>query len=160
MTQYYRVMNKSGGYTWMQTCATVVCNSKNADEQNIICVNYVISGKEYEHLIMDCCQLEETQQSVKREETGSGNDPENGSPDGDRGGAPPPTSQPPGRGARPAAAQPQPPPPGATGSGSGAGGGTSGSGGGDLEEEASGTEPHRVRHHPQHHLQVSLLIYN
>lgn len=35
-------MNKSGGYTWLQTCATVVCNSKNAEEQNIICVNYVI----------------------------------------------------------------------------------------------------------------------
>ena len=42
MTQYYRIMNKSGGYTWVQTCATVVCNSKNAEEQNIICVNYVI----------------------------------------------------------------------------------------------------------------------
>jgi hypothetical protein len=42
MTQYYRVMNKNGGYTWVQTCATVVCNSKNAEEQNIICVNYVI----------------------------------------------------------------------------------------------------------------------
>jgi hypothetical protein len=43
MTQYYRIMNKNGGYTWMQTCATVVCNSKNAEEQNVICVNYVIT---------------------------------------------------------------------------------------------------------------------
>ena len=42
MTQYYRIMNKNGGYTWVQTCATVVCNSKNAEEQNVICVNYVI----------------------------------------------------------------------------------------------------------------------
>lgn len=42
LTHYYRLMNKSGGYTWLQTCATVVCNSKNAEEQNIICVNYVI----------------------------------------------------------------------------------------------------------------------
>lgn len=42
LTHYYRIMNKSGGYTWIQTCATVVCNSKNADEQNIICINYVI----------------------------------------------------------------------------------------------------------------------
>jgi NADH:ubiquinone oxidoreductase subunit E len=42
MTQYYRFMNKNGGYTWVQTCATVVCNSKNAEEQNVICVNYVI----------------------------------------------------------------------------------------------------------------------
>lgn len=42
LTHYYRIMNKTGGYTWIQTCATVVCNSKNAEEQNIICVNYVI----------------------------------------------------------------------------------------------------------------------
>lgn len=42
LTGYYRLMNKSGGYTWLQTCATVVCSTKNADEQNIICVNYVI----------------------------------------------------------------------------------------------------------------------
>lgn len=78
-------MNKNGGYTWVQTCATVVCNSKNADEQNIICVNYIISGLEFEHLVMDSCQLEETKQTVKHEE-GTGNDPENRSPDADRGG--------------------------------------------------------------------------
>lgn len=34
---------------------------------------------------MDCCQLEDNSHNVKREETG-GNDPENGSPDADRGG--------------------------------------------------------------------------
>ncbi|KOC60745.1 Protein trachealess [Habropoda laboriosa] len=84
LTHYYRLMNKSGGYTWLQTCATVVCNSKNAEEQNIICVNYVISGREYENLIMDCCQLEEGVMGVKREDA-AGNDPENGSPDADRG---------------------------------------------------------------------------
>ncbi|KAL3289946.1 hypothetical protein HHI36_023329 [Cryptolaemus montrouzieri] len=84
LTHYYRLMNKSGGYTWLQTCATVVCNSKNAEEQNIICVNYVISGKEYENMVMDCCQMEENNHLVKREEANS-NDPENGSPDADRG---------------------------------------------------------------------------
>ncbi|XP_051157483.1 protein trachealess isoform X3 [Leptopilina boulardi] len=84
LTHYYRLMNKSGGYTWLQTCATVVCNSKNAEEQNIICVNYVISGREYENLIMDCCQLESGVTGVKREDA-AGNDPENGSPDADRG---------------------------------------------------------------------------
>ncbi|XP_049954902.1 protein trachealess-like [Schistocerca serialis cubense] len=81
MTQYYRLMNKSGGYTWVQTCATVVCNSKNADEQNIICVNYIISGREYENVVMDCCQMDDAvPQTVKRED----NDPENPSPDADR----------------------------------------------------------------------------
>uniref|UniRef100_A0A224XJF8 Putative transcriptional regulator sim1 n=1 Tax=Panstrongylus lignarius TaxID=156445 RepID=A0A224XJF8_9HEMI len=86
LTHYYRVMNKNGGYVWIQTCATVVCNTKNADEQNIICVNYVVSGREYKNLIMDCCQLEDhiTARGVKREET-SGNDPENGSPGSETG---------------------------------------------------------------------------
>lgn len=85
LTHYYRLMNKNGGYTWVQTCATVVCSSKNAEEQNIICVNYVISGREYENYIMDCCQLEDyiQQKGVKREEP-SNNDPENDSPDADR----------------------------------------------------------------------------
>ena len=42
MTPYYRVMNRHGGFTWLQSCATVVCNSKNGDEQSIVCVNYVL----------------------------------------------------------------------------------------------------------------------
>lgn len=50
-------MNKKGGYTWIQTCATVVCSVKNADEQNIVCVNYVVSGRENLNLILDQCQL-------------------------------------------------------------------------------------------------------
>ncbi|XP_013166266.1 PREDICTED: protein trachealess isoform X3 [Papilio xuthus] len=91
LTHYYRLMNKLGGYTWMQTCATVVCSSKNAEEQNIICVNYVISGREYPNTVMDCCQLEESVQGVKREETTG--DPENGPPDADAPGAPPPPTR-------------------------------------------------------------------
>lgn len=50
-------MNKNGGFTWIQTCATVVCSVKNADEQNIICVNYIITGRENSNLILDQCQL-------------------------------------------------------------------------------------------------------
>lgn len=50
-------MNKNGGYTWIQTCATVVCSVKNTDEQNIVCVNYVVSGRENLNLILDQCQL-------------------------------------------------------------------------------------------------------
>ncbi|XP_077522311.1 PAS domain-containing protein trachealess isoform X1 [Amblyomma americanum] len=57
MSGYYRLINKNGGYTWMQTCATVICNNKNSEEQSIICVNYVLSGVEYEHCVMDCSQL-------------------------------------------------------------------------------------------------------
>nr|XP_037274189.1 LOW QUALITY PROTEIN: protein trachealess-like [Rhipicephalus microplus] len=57
MSGYYRIMNKNGGFTWMQTCATVICNNKNSEEQSIICVNYVLSGVEYEHCVMDCSQM-------------------------------------------------------------------------------------------------------
>ena len=42
MSNYYRIMNKQGGYSWMQSCATLICNTKNSDEQSIICVNYVL----------------------------------------------------------------------------------------------------------------------
>jgi hypothetical protein len=50
-------MCKNGGYIWIQTCATVVCSSKGNDEQNIICVNYVITGRENVNFIVDECQL-------------------------------------------------------------------------------------------------------
>lgn len=80
-------MNKNGGYTWLQTCATVVCNSKNADEQNIICVNYVVSNRENENLILDCIQMENGLEHIIKHEdlagdkgAGSpGNDPSDGS---------------------------------------------------------------------------------
>ena len=42
MSNYFRLMNKRGGYTWIQSCATLICNVKNAEEQSIICVNYVL----------------------------------------------------------------------------------------------------------------------
>lgn len=63
LTHYYRILNKNGGYTWIQTCATIVCNAKNNDEQHIICVNYVVSNRESSNLVMDQCQLE----IIKRE---------------------------------------------------------------------------------------------
>ena len=85
-------MNKLGGYTWLQTCATVVCSSKNADEQNIICVNYVVSNRENVNLILDCIQLENGLDNIKHEEpiidTGAGspgNDPSNDGPHGSAG---------------------------------------------------------------------------
>ncbi|RXG70767.1 Protein trachealess [Armadillidium vulgare] len=42
MSPYFRILNKRGGFTWMQICATIICSSKNGEEQNIICVNYVL----------------------------------------------------------------------------------------------------------------------
>lgn len=65
MSGYYRWINKNGGFTWMQTCATLICsnnsnskstsstanntsssnNSNDEQEQSIICVNYVLRYK-------------------------------------------------------------------------------------------------------------------
>ncbi|XP_022688403.1 protein trachealess-like isoform X3 [Varroa jacobsoni] len=59
MSGYYRLMNKSGGFSWIQTCATVICASKQSsqEEQSIICVNYVISAGEFDSIVMDASQL-------------------------------------------------------------------------------------------------------
>ncbi|XP_067646969.1 protein trachealess [Eurosta solidaginis] len=101
LTGYFRLMNKIGGYTWLQTCATVVCSTKNADEQNIICVNYVISNRENENLILDCCQLEPSVDCIKHEELGT--DKNSDSPSGD----PAPEGQP-GVGSDTKASSPKP----------------------------------------------------
>lgn len=82
LTHYYRIMNKNGGNTWIQTCATVVCNSKNADEQNIICVNYVVSNRENVNLILDCIQLENGLEHLIKHENPT-TDGGAGSPDND-----------------------------------------------------------------------------
>lgn len=55
-------MGKHGGYIWIQTCGTVVCSAKNNDEQHIVCVNYVVSGRENINMLFDQCQL-----GIKRE---------------------------------------------------------------------------------------------
>ncbi|KAG1661011.1 Protein trachealess [Nymphon striatum] len=59
MSEYYRIMNRNGGYTWVQTCATVIINNKNADEQSIICVNYILSKTELNTVVMDRSQMED-----------------------------------------------------------------------------------------------------
>lgn len=42
VTKYYRWMQKNGGYIWIQSCATIAINTKNANEKNIIWVNYLL----------------------------------------------------------------------------------------------------------------------
>lgn len=58
-------MNKNGGYTWIQTCATIVCNAKNNDEQHIICVNYIVSATENLNVVLDQCQLEIIKKEIR-----------------------------------------------------------------------------------------------
>merc|ERR1719232_403956 len=65
MSTYFRLLNRRGGYTWMQMCATLVCNTKNDQEQSIICVNYVLSGSQYSHVVMDRQQVDQPGVRVK-----------------------------------------------------------------------------------------------
>ena len=55
----------------MQMCATLVCNTKNENEQSIICVNYVLSGNQYGHVVMDREQVDQPLVRIKPDLTGS-----------------------------------------------------------------------------------------
>ncbi|KAL2099062.1 hypothetical protein ACEWY4_005542 [Coilia grayii] len=57
VTKYYRWIQKNGGYIWIQSSATITINAKNANEKNIIWVNYVLSNPEYKDVPMDIAQL-------------------------------------------------------------------------------------------------------
>ncbi|XP_045424903.1 neuronal PAS domain-containing protein 3 isoform X4 [Lemur catta] len=57
VTKYYRWMQKNGGYIWIQSSATIAINAKNANEKNIIWVNYLLSNPEYKDTPMDISQL-------------------------------------------------------------------------------------------------------
>jgi len=83
MSNYYRLMNRQGGYTWMQICATLVCNTKNSDEQSIICVNYVLSGSQYSSVVMASEQVDQPQIQIKSDqsEDEQGGGTRNGSPE-------------------------------------------------------------------------------
>lgn len=45
VTKYYRWIQKNGGYIWIQSSATIAINAKNANEKNIIWVNYVLRSE-------------------------------------------------------------------------------------------------------------------
>ncbi|XP_058832108.1 protein trachealess isoform X2 [Topomyia yanbarensis] len=57
LTPFYRILNKNSGYFWIQTCCTMVCQTKNMSDQTVICVNYIITRPEKENLIMDISQM-------------------------------------------------------------------------------------------------------
>ncbi|XP_028293556.1 neuronal PAS domain-containing protein 3 isoform X2 [Gouania willdenowi] len=57
VTKYYRWIQKNSGYIWIQSSATIAINTKNANEKNIIWVNYVLSNQEYKDTPMDISQL-------------------------------------------------------------------------------------------------------
>ena len=63
----------------MQICATLVCNTKNSDEQSIICVNYVLSGSQYSGMVMASEQVD--QPPSTRIKTDAEDEARNGSPE-------------------------------------------------------------------------------
>ena len=69
----------------MQMCATLVCNTKNENEQSIICVNYVLSGSQYAHVIMDREQVDQPLIRIKHDEDATPGDSQAGSPESCRG---------------------------------------------------------------------------
>lgn len=60
-TKYYRFLTKGGGWTWIQSYATVVHNTRSSRPHCIVSVNYVLSQKEVKEL-----QLNEVQGNVPR----------------------------------------------------------------------------------------------
>jgi neuronal PAS domain-containing protein 1/3 len=42
MSDYWRMMNKHGGFVWAQLRATLTCNTKNAEDQHIVAIIYVL----------------------------------------------------------------------------------------------------------------------
>ncbi|TDG98535.1 hypothetical protein EPR50_G00201300, partial [Perca flavescens] len=57
VSKYYRWIQKNSGYIWIQSSATIAINAKNANEKNVIWVNYVLSNHEYKDTPMDIAQL-------------------------------------------------------------------------------------------------------
>ena len=63
----------------MQICATLVCNTKNSDEQTIICVNYVLSGSQFQGMVMDSQQVDQPASTWIKKDTEE--DPKHDSPE-------------------------------------------------------------------------------
>uniref|UniRef100_A0AAV2JH58 PAS domain-containing protein n=1 Tax=Knipowitschia caucasica TaxID=637954 RepID=A0AAV2JH58_KNICA len=73
VTNYYRWIQKNGGYIWIQSSATIAINAKNNNDKNVIWVNYVLSNTEYKDTLMDLAQLpslpEKTPETEESEES-------------------------------------------------------------------------------------------
>ncbi|XP_061424167.1 single-minded homolog 2-like [Lethenteron reissneri] len=56
-TKYYRFLAKRGGWVWMQSCATIVHNSRSSRPHCIVSVNYVLTDVEYKDLQLSLEQM-------------------------------------------------------------------------------------------------------
>uniref|UniRef100_A0A1B0CA26 PAS domain-containing protein n=2 Tax=Lutzomyia longipalpis TaxID=7200 RepID=A0A1B0CA26_LUTLO len=52
-TKYYRFLTKGGGWTWVQSYATVVHNTRSSRPHCIVSVNYVLSSQECKDLLLN-----------------------------------------------------------------------------------------------------------
>lgn len=52
-TKYYRFLTKGGGWTWVQSYATVVHNTRSSRPHCIVSVNYVLSQREAKDLMLN-----------------------------------------------------------------------------------------------------------
>ncbi|CAH8870775.1 unnamed protein product [Trichobilharzia szidati] len=61
-TPYYRLLNKSGGWIWIQSYATIVHNSRSSRPNCIVSVNYLLSELEFSEycLLNDPLMYEDT----------------------------------------------------------------------------------------------------
>ncbi|XP_026794452.3 hypoxia inducible factor 1 subunit alpha, like 2 [Pangasianodon hypophthalmus] len=57
-TGKYRLLQKHGGYVWVETDATVVYNVHTGKPERIVCINYILSGVELPDVVFS---LEQTQ---------------------------------------------------------------------------------------------------
>ncbi|CAC5396204.1 NPAS1_3 [Mytilus coruscus] len=77
LTDYFRFMNKNGGYVWVQMCATTLFSSKTSDDHTILAIIYVLSGILHRGCVMDQNQTSgpirhlDTDQSEHQSEHGS-----------------------------------------------------------------------------------------
>jgi single-minded len=68
-TKYYRFLTKGGGWTWVQSYATVVHNTRSSRPHCIVSVNYVLSQKEAKDLLLNEVQGNITRPSISVSES-------------------------------------------------------------------------------------------
>jgi single-minded len=68
-TKYYRFLTKGGGWTWVQSYATVVHNTRSSRPHCIVSVNYVLSQKEAKDLLLNEVQGNVTRAPVSESVT-------------------------------------------------------------------------------------------
>ncbi|KAI4887865.1 hypothetical protein NFI96_015081, partial [Prochilodus magdalenae] len=56
-TGKYRLLQKHGGYVWVETDATVVYNIRTGKPESVVCINYILSGAEMADVVFSLEQI-------------------------------------------------------------------------------------------------------